>query len=126
MSAKPGVIFLLRTFPHLLVAPGVVLALDLLRRRFLDLDIPIWVLILIYLLSWPLQLFIIVQWHDFVTRMEARKRGAQLPPVIKLKSFGNYESIKHFEEMRAHGYLGASIQGHSLQDSNISFNHYDP
>lgn len=107
----PGVTFLLRSIPHLLVAPSVVLALDLLRRRFSNLDVPIWVLILIYLFSWPLQLLFIVQKRDFITRLEAGKRGARLPPAIEHTTLGNYETVKFADERRENGYIGASIRG---------------
>lgn len=111
MPSRPGVTFLLRTLPHLLVAPGVVFALDLLRRQFLDLDIPNWILIPVYLLSWPLQLFIIVQRRDILRGLEARRRGARPPPAIKHTSLGNYKVVSYFEETKANGYLGVSIQG---------------
>ena len=110
MPSTPGVTFVLRTLPHLLVAPGVVLALDVLRRRVLDLDIPIWILIPVYLFSWPLQLFIIVQRRDILKGLETRKRGARLPPVIKHTSLGNYKVVSYFEERKANGYLGTSIK----------------
>ena len=114
MPFGPGVKLLLRGSPRLLVAPGVVLALDWLRRQSLNAYVPVWVLVLICLFSWPLQLWLIVHRRDFVKRTEARKRGARLPPVIKHTTLGNYEAGKSFREKRANGYLGASISRPSI------------
>lgn len=110
MRSKPGVAYFVRKLPSLLLAPSLVLVLFVIYSRFLNTNIspPTWALVLACLLSWPAQLFLTVKTRDVLKLMEARKRGARLPPVLKHAIPGNYESVKKVFEMRASGYLGWS------------------
>lgn len=107
MPTRPGLVYLYNNFTTLLIAPCIVLTLDLLRRQFFYWSIPIWALVPIYLLSWPTQIFVTVQWRDFTKRREAAKRGARLVPTIISNTIGNYEVLKRFDISREVGYLGA-------------------
>lgn len=108
MASAPGIVFLAHNLPRLLIAPAFVGLAYILCRSF-DLALPIWWIIPLYLLSWPIHFLLVVQWNDYVTRREAAARGARLPPVIEFKSPGNFVTIKIISETRAKRYLGVSL-----------------
>ncbi|GBE87187.1 cytochrom P450 [Sparassis latifolia] len=85
MSFPPGLAYLFRNLPNLLLPPAVVLVANLAVREMYGLIVPIWLFTLACIFSFPLALFVVVQWTDYVDRRDAAAHGAVLPPIVKAK-----------------------------------------
>lgn len=110
VDLPPGIAYLTRNLPILVVPPATVIAAWKVAERNLDLSIPTWALVIASVLSLPLAGITQRLYLDANDAREARKHGAILAPEAG-KEFGGIgglgllrASLKDF----ADGYIGMS------------------
>ena len=108
MQAPPGLVYLASNAPHLLLPPSIVYILIHAAQRQCNAHAPLWLVIVLCVLSWPCAVFLYVQWKDHNIRKRAAARGATLPPSVASKQLGGYDLVKAYaQEVQSH-IIGAS------------------
>lgn len=103
----PGIKFILQTLPNLLLYP-LLLSLSLYAASvFLDtqINLPLWIQVLILVLSPFAALPVKIIWSSIKKRQEARALGAVPPPVVKGSLPGNFDVARRLAN-GGNGYLG--------------------
>lgn len=117
----PGIKFILQNLPSLLRYP-LLLGLSLYAASvFLDtqINLPLWIQILILVLSPFAALPVKIVWSSIKKRQEARALGAVPPPVVKGSLPGNFDVARKLAN-GGKGYLGTP-RAHRLTNFHLKY-----
>lgn len=109
MRLPPGLLYVLPRIPQLLAAPAAVYVASHVARTQFGVTAPTWLLVLAYVLCWPIALTLYIQWRDYKISREAAAAGAVLPPAVEAKYLGGLDLIgRATKDFDAH-IMGACI-----------------
>lgn len=107
MSLPPGLRYILRQLPNILIPPAIIYASAYIAREHFQLSSPTWILVLLNLFSWPIAFTALVQYHDYANLLRARTLGAVCPREIPHKWPGSIDLLKRIFAMDNVRYMGA-------------------
>jgi hypothetical protein len=110
-TMTPGVVFLIQVLPFFLVPVFSAVAL---QRILVLLDVstlPIWVYMVILVISVPSYVAFRVRHRTLSDLRDADAMGARLVPPVRGKLIGNIDIIPQMINSFKHGYIGKSVIG---------------
>ncbi|KAF8654871.1 hypothetical protein AX16_003332 [Volvariella volvacea WC 439] len=109
VEIPPGFIYIGQNLPRILTPPACVFVLDLLVKNCLGCALSEWQCHWAYALSFPVALFVKVQWRDYVDRRTARALGAEPIPRIPDRTPGGIALLMASVKNGKTGYPGDGL-----------------
>ena len=102
----PGIALLVHRLPRLLLPPASVYILLHTLGAASIISIPLWLQIILCLLSLPATFTISVIYKDYVDKKDAHAMGAVLPPMVKTRWIGGLDTLFKIAQNFKTGYIG--------------------
>ncbi|TFK35048.1 cytochrome P450 monooxygenase pc-2 [Crucibulum laeve] len=109
MDLPPGIVYLLPRLPRILAPPALVYIISYLLEAQLGFRFSGWALAISLVLSLPTALTLVVLWRDIFMYLDARSRGAVLPPARLDRSPGSIRSLLAGMRNFKSGYPGEAL-----------------
>jgi len=109
MPLPPGPVYLLQNLPSVVLLPSLVLVTVKLLPQFGFFPLPAWIAGLACLLSFPLSIFVQVQYRDILDRRAAASHGAVMPPTVSDKWPGGLTLLARTLDNLKNGYPGMQV-----------------
>ncbi|KIM42776.1 hypothetical protein M413DRAFT_444437 [Hebeloma cylindrosporum] len=106
MPLPPGPVYLLQNLPNVVLLPSLVLVTVKVLPHFGFSPVPAWIAGLACFLSFPLSIFVQVQYRDIADRRAAASHGAVLPPRVYDKRPGGLTLLARMLDNLKNGYPG--------------------
>lgn len=106
MPLPPGPVYLLQNLPSVVLLPSIVLVIVKFLPQFGFYPLPAWITGLACFLSFPLSIFVQVQYRDIADRRAAASHGAVLPPKVFDKRPGGLTLLARMLDNLKNGYPG--------------------
>jgi hypothetical protein len=107
MTIPPGLAYLARVLPLILIPPCVVYGiLNIISRDYLEIGIPEWLALVVSVFSLPIVLCVSALHTNYRNRREAAARGAVLAPLVKDRWPGGLSTLATILRNFKSGYPG--------------------